>query len=126
MAFSTGQSWHMLKSWCTCGDPEHVFCCRLADGIILEDPGADSGGKGKTKRAEKNGVKKSNSSRRSLLFFAPFVSARLVFPLPPLSAPGSPRMRWNQQEFSFVYGADCLLIRHQKVDSLPSNSPPTV
>ena len=30
--------------------------------------------------------------RRSLLFFAPFFSARLVFPLPTLSAPGSPRM----------------------------------
>ena len=26
---------------------------------ILGDPGADSGGKGKTKRAEKNGAKKS-------------------------------------------------------------------
>ena len=29
-------------------------------------------------------------SPRSLLVFAPFFSARLVFPLPPLSAPGSP------------------------------------
>ena len=27
--------------------------------LILGDPGADSGGKGKTKRAEKNGAKKS-------------------------------------------------------------------
>ena len=45
--------------------------------IILGDPGADSGGKGKSKRAEKN---------------APFFSARLLFPLPPLSAAGSPRM----------------------------------
>ena len=45
------------------------------------------------------------SSPRSLLFFAPFFPARLVFPLPPLSAPGSPRMRvtppWN------VYMANC-------------------
>ena len=42
------------------------------------------------RRKVKNG---KSSSRRSLLFFAPFFSARLVFPLPPLSAPGSPRMR---------------------------------
>ena len=58
---------------------------------ILGDPGADSGVKEKTKRAEKNGAKKSKE-HRSLLFFTPFFSARLVFPLPPLSAPGSPRM----------------------------------
>ena len=31
------------------------------------------------------------SSRRSLLFFVPYFSARLDFPSPPLSAPGSPR-----------------------------------
>ena len=33
-----------------------------------------------------------SSSRRSLLFFLPYFSARLDFPSPPLSAPGSPRM----------------------------------
>ena len=117
---------------------------------ILGDPGADSGGEGKSKRAEKYGTKKSKerreeplgtmsyqtsskrslpfclligarkllcfsaqsegrmaatvwnwsgktlsprgSFRRSLLFFMPYFSARLDFPLPPLSAPGSPRM----------------------------------
>ena len=32
------------------------------------------------------------SSRRSLLFFVPYFSARLDFPSSPLSAPGSPRM----------------------------------
>ena len=32
------------------------------------------------------------SSFRSLLFFVPYFSARLDFPSPPLSAPGSPRM----------------------------------
>ena len=32
------------------------------------------------------------SSRRSFLFFMPYFSARLDFPSPPLSAPGSPRM----------------------------------
>ena len=65
---------------------------------ILRDPGADMGGKGKTKRAEKNGAKKSKERREELFspFFtllrAIFFSACLVFPLPPLSAPGSPRM----------------------------------
>ena len=46
--------------------------------IILGDPDrrADSGGEGKSKRAEKYGTKKT----------------RLDFPSPPLSAPGSPRM----------------------------------
>ena len=56
--------------------------------FILWDPGAYSGGKGKTEQAEKNGAKKS----KERLFFAPFFSARLVFPLPPLSASGSQRM----------------------------------
>ena len=50
---------------------------------ILGDPGADSGGKGKTKRVEKNGAKKSKE-----LFFAPFFSAftflRAIF-FPPFS-----------------------------------------
>ena len=51
---------------------------------ILGDPG------------EKYGTKKSKErrgfSRRSLLLFVPYFSARLDFPSPPLSAPGSPRM----------------------------------
>ena len=46
--------------------------------LILGDPGADKGGEGK--------------SKRSLLFFVPYFSARLDFPSSPLSAPGSPRM----------------------------------
>ena len=37
-------------------------------------------------------IKLDSSSRRSLLFFLPYFSARLDFPSPPLSAPGSPRM----------------------------------
>ena len=37
---------------------------------ILGDPGADNGGKGKTKRVEKNGMKKSYFSSRH--FFRPF------------------------------------------------------
>ena len=61
---------------------------------ILGDPGADIGGGVKVyKRAGKNGTKKSKE--HSLLFFAPFSSARLDFSSPPLSAPGSPRMLQN-------------------------------
>ena len=37
------------------------------------------------------------SSRRSLLFFVTYFSARLDFPLYPLSASGSPRMRFRFQ-----------------------------
>ena len=37
-------------------------------------------------------IKLDSSSRRSLLFFLPYFSARLDFPSPPLSAPGSRRM----------------------------------
>ena len=40
------------------------------------------------------------SSRRSLLFFVPYFSTRLDFPSPPLSAPGSPRMRGTLREYS--------------------------
>ena len=49
-----------------------------------------SGLKNMTRRKVKNGEK--SSSRRSLFFFLPYFSARLDFPSPPLSAPGSPRM----------------------------------
>ena len=88
---------------------------------ILGDPGADSWGEGKSKQAEKYGTKKSKerpeeplgtmsyqtSSKRSPPFwlligarklavlyfsFVPYFSARLDFPSPPLSAPGSLRM----------------------------------
>ena len=37
--------------------------------IILKDPGADSGGKGKSKRAKK----KKKKWREELFFFAPFL-----------------------------------------------------
>ena len=49
-----------------------------------------NGRKNMTRRKVKNGEK--SSSRRSLLFFEPYFSARLDFPSPLLSAPGSPRM----------------------------------
>ena len=47
-----------------------------------------AGGKGKSKWA-------GGGKCRSLLFFAPFFSARLDWPLHSLSAPGSPRMAKN-------------------------------
>ena len=40
----------------------------------------------------------TGSSRRSLLFFVPYFCARLYFPSPPLSAPGSPRMPFSMLE----------------------------
>ena len=52
---------------------------------ILGDPGADSGGKGKTKRAEKNGAKKSKE--RSLLFFASFFFRPFSLSLAPTISP---------------------------------------
>ena len=56
--------------------------CAYAFYTILGDPGADSGGD----------IVPRGSSNLSLLFFVPHFSARLDFPSPPLSAPGSPRM----------------------------------
>ena len=71
----------------------HFFTCHP----ILGDPGADSGGERKYKRAGKCGTKKSKERREEL--FSPFFSfLRAIFsrpfslPSPPLSAPGSPRM----------------------------------
>ena len=69
----------------------HKFVVVCDVTFILGDPGADKGGEGKSKRAEKYGTKKSKE-RRSLLFFVPYFSTRLDFPASPLSAPGSPRM----------------------------------
>ena len=64
---------------------------------ILGDPGADSGDEGKSTRAEKCSTKRSKERREKLavLYFSSFhiyLSARLDFPSPPLSALGSPRM----------------------------------
>ena len=56
--------------------------------IILKDPGADSGGKGKSKRAKKK-------MTRRITFLCAIFTACLDFPLPPLSAPGSPSMYGN-------------------------------
>ena len=49
-----------------------------------------NGQKNKARRKVKNGEK--SSSRRSLLFFVPYFSARLDFPSTSLSVPGSARM----------------------------------
>ena len=68
---------------------------------ILGDPGADSGGKGKSKRAEKCGTKKSNLAVLYFSSFHIYFSARLDFPSPPLSTPGSPRMEKRGNKYSF-------------------------
>ena len=57
---------------------------------ILRNQWADSGGEGKCKLAD---------------FFAPFFPARLHYPLPPLSAPGSPRMLSVLSYAAFSKGA---------------------
>ena len=63
---------------------------------ILGDRGADIGSKGKSKRMQKK-TKQNKMARRNSTFFS-----LLDFPLPLLSAPGSPRMlgrervRWDE------------------------------
>ena len=50
---------------------ESCFACRISNlidrcfGLILGDPGADSGGEGKSKRLEKYGTKKSKNGEKS-------------------------------------------------------------
>ena len=65
---------------------------------ILGDPGADHGGKGKSKRVKENGDEAKHSRARrapllALLCFSssPFSFSRLDIPLPPRSTPGSHR-----------------------------------
>ena len=43
------------------------LCSELVAPLILGDPGADSGGEGKSKRAEKYGTKKSKERREEPL-----------------------------------------------------------
>ena len=90
-----------LATWKKLKDSLYLITIRGSARHILGDTRADSGGEGKSKQAEKYGSKKSKERReeplgtmsyRSLLFFEPYFSARLDFPPPPLSAPGSPRM----------------------------------
>ena len=66
---------------------------------ILGDPGADSGGDGKSKRAEKYGTKKSKQLAVLYFSFVSYFSACLAFLSPPLSAPGSPRMNQGLPPF---------------------------
>ena len=108
---------------CLCKLFEGLFClypflksrfCWICLLLILEDPGADSGGAILTSdwckktfvifcliRRQNGGdrlelvwsdIVPRGSSCHSLLFFMPCFSARLDFPSPPLSTPGSPRM----------------------------------
>ena len=57
---------------------------------ILGDPGADSGGKGKTKWAEKNGAKKSKERREEL--FSPFFTFLCAIFFHPFSLSLAPTM----------------------------------
>ena len=73
--------------------------------FILGDPGADSWGEGKSKRATKK-ISEEKSSPRSRLFFADNFVARLDFPSPQLSAPRSPRMiqlEANEKHYQVVF-----------------------
>ena len=55
----------------------------FSDKDILGDPGADSGGEGKSKRAEKCGTKKSKERREEL--FSPFFTfLRSIYIFPPV------------------------------------------
>ena len=51
-----------------------------------------------------------SSFRRSLLFFVPYFSARLDFPSPPLSAPGSPRMKGAKKEKTHYKNNVCIYV----------------
>ena len=68
-----------------------IFMLRLVK-IILGDPGADSGGKRKSKREGKYGTKKSKERREGSLLFLRAIFSR-PFRLSP--APGSPRVGQN-------------------------------
>ena len=82
-------------------EPLVKFCCIIqipsseTHGQIVGSRESLNGRENVARRKVKNGEK--SSSRRSLLFFVPYFSARLDFPSPPLSAPGSPRMFTSQQ-----------------------------
>ena len=75
--------------------------------------------------------------RRSLLFIVPYFPARLDFPSPPLSAPGSPRMcKWyttvvfketqlNYQLAGWLRTSPTLVSRHPPVPPTSPTKPPT-
>ena len=88
------------------GDPKGALVLAVLASGILGDPGADSGGEGKSKQAEKNSLRKHpfllalrrmlSQARKNMAQKKskerPYFSAPLDFPLPPISAPGSLRM----------------------------------
>ena len=57
-------------------------------------PSTGEGSSSETQGQIKGARESLNGRENILLFFVPHFSARLDFPLSPLSAPGSPRMRW--------------------------------
>ena len=60
--------------------------------VLSEVYGPSSETQGQIVGARESLNGRNGSSRGSLLFFVPYFSARLDFPSPPLSTPGSPRM----------------------------------
>ena len=67
------------------------ICNDSSAKFILGDPGADKGGEGKSKQAEKYGTKKSKERREEPLGTMSYETSS-NWSSPPLSAPGSPRM----------------------------------
>ena len=64
------------------GDPKGALVLAVLASGILEDPGAEGG---ESLNRRKHMAQKKSKER-------PYFSARFDFPLPPLSAHGSPRM----------------------------------
>ena len=70
----------------------------LSQSKLLENPSSETQGQIVGARESLNrreNMAQEKSKERSFLFFVSYFSARLDFPLPPLSAPGSPRMLEN-------------------------------
>ena len=65
------------------------------DGTILGDPGTVRGGGKINGREKHSGEEKSRTRRRAWLFFARIFSRPFIFP-PPLTAAGSPSIRWHE------------------------------
>ena len=86
----TGRTHAMLGK----GGVKYTVPVRNELSLILGDPGTHSGDERKSIRAGKCDAKKSKERREELHIY---FSARLDFPSPPLSAPGSPRMAFSRQ-----------------------------
>ena len=84
-----------------------TFHARFAVSV-KSHPSSETQGQIVGARERPNGRKKKNGAKKSKERH--FFSARLVFPLPPLSAPGSPRMSLTWRN---------LLVAHEKKPLVP-------